>query len=171
MPCPATTTMLARCDTLRRPLPPSSSSAPENDTADASISCNRDGGCAPPSTTSAISSSAISSAISSGKIGTSTTAVEDILALSPRRLTRPHQLDVVEASLPYLGISATSSTAAATSGPGAGACPPLMHSYMTKCIDGALAGRSHEAERTCLAVRETFLNVCGPSFSSSSGRN
>eukprot|EP00562_Extubocellulus_spinifer_P005634 CAMPEP_0178519792 /NCGR_PEP_ID=MMETSP0696-20121128/27040_1 /TAXON_ID=265572 /ORGANISM="Extubocellulus spinifer, Strain CCMP396" /LENGTH=166 /DNA_ID=CAMNT_0020150567 /DNA_START=78 /DNA_END=578 /DNA_ORIENTATION=+ len=166
MPCPATTTMLARCDTLRRPLPPSSSSATENDNADASISCNRDGGCAPPSTTS--SSSSISS--SSNQFGTSASAVEDILALSPRRLTRPHQLDVVEASLPYLGISASTSTT--TSGPaGAGPCPPLMHSYMTKCIDGALAGRSHEAERTCLAVRETFLNVCGPSFSSSSGRN
>jgi len=90
-------------------------------------------------------------------------AVTDILAMSPSRITRP-QIRLVEASLPWLDsanlippMSSVASSAAspAVAGGGADICPPMIHSWMSKCADGAL-GRDPSAERMCLQVRKTF---------------
>lgn len=84
-------------------------------------------------------------------------AVTDILAMSPSRITRP-QIELVEASLPLLdNLVPPISAAAAAAAPSVGAdiCPPMIHSWMSKCADGAL-GRDPSAERMCLQVRKTF---------------
>jgi hypothetical protein len=87
--------------------------------------------------------------------------VTDILAMSPSRITRP-QIGLVEASLqplldnlvPPLSAS-TASTTSSSAASSADLCPPLIHSWMSKCADGAL-GRDANAERMCLQVRKTF---------------
>mmetsp|Transcript_32687 Transcript_32687/g.96356 ORF Transcript_32687/g.96356 Transcript_32687/m.96356 type:complete len:214 (+) Transcript_32687:276-917(+) len=88
-------------------------------------------------------------------------AVTDILAMSPSRITRP-QIRLVEASLPWLDsanlippMSSVASSAAAPAVAGGDICPPMIHSWMSKCADGAL-GRDPSAERMCLQVRKTF---------------
>lgn len=84
-------------------------------------------------------------------------AVTDILAMSPSRITRP-QIELVEASLPLLDnlVPPLSSAGTASSAiSGADICPPMIHSWMSKCADGAL-GRDPSAERMCLQVRKTF---------------
>jgi hypothetical protein len=77
--------------------------------------------------------------------------------MSPSRITRP-QIELVEASLPLLdNLVPPISAAAAAAAPSVGAdiCPPMIHSWMSKCADGAL-GRDPSAERMCLQVRKTF---------------
>lgn len=86
-------------------------------------------------------------------------AVTDILAISPSRITRP-QIELVEASLPLLDnlvppISTTTTASATATSADADICPPMIHSWMSKCADGAL-GRDPSAERMCLQVRRTF---------------
>ena len=84
-------------------------------------------------------------------------AVTDILAMSPSRITRP-QIELVEASLPLLDNLVPPLSSASAAAPSVGStdiCPPMIHSWMSKCADGAL-GRDPSAERMCLQVRKTF---------------
>ena len=78
-------------------------------------------------------------------------AVTDILAMSPSRITRP-QIQLVEASLPMLDNLIPPNLLSRSNN---NLCPPMMHSWMSKCADGAL-GRDPSAERMCLEVRKTF---------------
>eukprot|EP00561_Arcocellulus_cornucervis_P012975 CAMPEP_0185801906 /NCGR_PEP_ID=MMETSP1322-20130828/1703_1 /TAXON_ID=265543 /ORGANISM="Minutocellus polymorphus, Strain RCC2270" /LENGTH=200 /DNA_ID=CAMNT_0028497631 /DNA_START=83 /DNA_END=685 /DNA_ORIENTATION=- len=80
-------------------------------------------------------------------------AVTDILAMSPSRITRP-QIQLVEASLPMFD-NLVSPNLMSRANTAADICPPMMHSWMSKCADGAL-GRDPSAERMCLQVRKTF---------------
>ena len=78
-------------------------------------------------------------------------AITDILAMSPSRITRP-QIQLVEASLPMLDNLIPPNLLSRSNN---NLCPPMMHSWMSKCADGAL-GRDVSAERMCLEVRKTF---------------
>ena len=81
-------------------------------------------------------------------------AVTDILAMSPSRITRP-QIQLVEASLPMFDNLIPPNLLSRATTASADICPPMMHSWMSKCADGAL-GRDPSAERMCLQVRKTF---------------
>ena len=73
--------------------------------------------------------------------------------MSPSRITRP-QIQLVEASLPMMDNLLPPNLVSRNNN----LCPPMMHSWMSKCADGAL-GRDPSAERMCLQVRKTF-GVC-----------